>query len=378
MPSEIIIFDKCSQSGKRILYRSLNLIYMRFTFYPLILLIAVYIAGCSKNSTPKPTPPQTKPTADTALAAVWPTDADAYFVGTTSETNLSNIQVATIWKNGVATPLPNSESTLDSEADAIAVSGSDIYVIGKIHVGTSYTSGYWKNGVFSALASGGSNALAIVVNGSDVYIAGNVGNNAAYWKNGTLNLIARQDSNTFYQANSIAVNGNDVYLAGFSGNAITGGTKAIVWKNGVVAALPDNNSTNAVVNAVTVDGTDIYAVGYTSGGATLWKNGVITLLPVPSSVTSNSADAIVINGSDVYIAGYAGGRATTWKNGTATILPFDEHGSSGFVSLAMDHNDLYVASGFDNLANPIYWKNGVAYQFGKAVDVVHGIAIAPH
>lgn len=351
---------------------------MRLKIYPFLLLIGVSIvAGCSKNSAPKPITPQTQPTtADTALAAVWPTDADVYFVGTASGTNPNNNPIATIWKNGVAQILPNDLSALTSNANAVATNGTDIYVAGDINS----MAVYWKNGVFTNLGKGSvqSKALAAAVNANDFYLAGFVEEKAAYWKNGTLNLIARQDSNTVYQANAIAVNGSDIYLAGFSTNIFINGVKAVLWKNGVPTILPDNNSAYALVNAIAVNGTDVYAVGYTDKGATLWKNGMISILSTPASFTSNSANAIIINGSDVYIAGYVGGRATIWKNGTPTILPFDERGSSGYVGLAMDHNDIYAASGVDNAANFIYWKNNSAYQFTKTVNIIDGMVIVPH
>lgn len=347
-----------------------------FIYFFLIAIFAV--TACSKSSTPNPSSTQTKSTADTALSAVWPTDADIYFVGTASGASPNNFPVATIWKNGVAAQLPSPESGFDSEADALIVSGSDIYIIGKIHVGTGNVAGYWKNKVFTALKPGGSEALAIATGGHDIYIAGNVNEKAAYWKNGVVNIIARQDSNTVYQANAIAINGNDIYMAGISTNINNGQHKAVLWKNGVLAKLPDNNSANASAQAIAVNGTDVYAVGYTDKGATLWKNGVITILSVPSSVTSHSADAIIVNESNIYIGGYANGRATIWKNGIATILPFDESGSTGQIALVMDHNDVYVASGVDNAANFIYWKNGVAYQFTKIVSEVHGMTVVSH
>lgn len=58
--------------------------------------------------------------------------------------------VATIWKNGVASYLPATGPTKNSYATDIKLLGSDVFISG-IEVGTGAR--YWKNGVGNTLPS---------------------------------------------------------------------------------------------------------------------------------------------------------------------------------------------------------------------------------
>jgi hypothetical protein len=112
-----------------------------------------------------------------------PTRADVYVSGSIYTTNASGGSVphAAYWKNGAATQL----SDMPSLANAIVVSGNDVYVAGTENSGNQDAAKYWKNGTTNARAN------AIFVSGSDVYVAGTVvatvgsSSIARYWKNGT-------------------------------------------------------------------------------------------------------------------------------------------------------------------------------------------------
>jgi len=128
--------------------------------------------------------------------------------------------LAKVWKNGIATALPPNSGMGSSSAYAIAVSGSDVYVAGaEISIeydGTTianitYIPTVWKNGVATALPltddTSRATANAIAVSGSDVYVAGNevktwseyddtTDTTAVYvtsivtvWKNGTATVL---------------------------------------------------------------------------------------------------------------------------------------------------------------------------------------------
>jgi hypothetical protein len=80
---------------------------------------------------------------------------DVYIAGATTPP-ASNYQ-ATYWKNAVSTNLSNNTSDV-SNANGIAVVGSDIYVVGMVTSagGSSFSPVYWKNGVEYKLSGTGS------------------------------------------------------------------------------------------------------------------------------------------------------------------------------------------------------------------------------
>ncbi|MDB5152412.1 MAG: hypothetical protein JWR54_1163 [Mucilaginibacter sp.] len=115
---------------------------------------------------------------------------------------------ACYWKNGIQTKL--SDTTLTSEANAIFVQGTDVFITG---YSTSVPKGYsvvtyWKNGVQVKIDNGyTSNGLGIAANGNDIYIAGQslIPNGATYWKNGIpVQLPGYKGAHSKY-ASSIAI-----------------------------------------------------------------------------------------------------------------------------------------------------------------------------
>lgn len=91
--------------------------------------------------------------------------------------------MAMYWKNGDPIILPGG-----CRADAIAVSGNDVYVAGidRNQSGANIVV-YWKNGKAIPLTSGneaaGAGAKVIAIAGNDVYAAGYLDGAATYWKN---------------------------------------------------------------------------------------------------------------------------------------------------------------------------------------------------
>lgn len=204
-----------------------------------------------------------------------------------------------------------------------------MYVAGIMHANPyyNYEPVYWENTGSGMNVQTPTNddswANAITVSGSDIYLAGYVGQTAAYWKNGTLNSLA----DLFYItsiANGIQVSNSEVYVVGainLSGLQAYSGSTAVYWKNGVVTKL--TNDVGSVANAIVISGNDIYIAGaiYDNADdlprAAYWKNGALVKLNSKYSI----ANSITIHGNDVYVAGNVGEyNATYWKNGIAVTL----------------------------------------------------------
>ncbi|MBI2730287.1 MAG: hypothetical protein HYX40_05990 [Sphingobacteriales bacterium] len=192
----------------------------------------------------------------TALAV---SGTDVYVSGIGITGNIYNgpqNHIAKYWKNGNAMNL--TDGSHFAQAWSIAVSGNDAYVAGMEWNGRTYQDAngnpdqksvakYWKNGNPVILSDGTEEAWAnaITVSGADVYVAGTEWNGnpyqiqgsayiyrksiARYWKNGK--VVNLTDGTEDAEAKSIAVSGTDVYVAG------TVNGYATYWKNGVAVRL---------------------------------------------------------------------------------------------------------------------------------------------
>ena len=148
-----------------------------------------------------------------------------------------------------------------------------------------------------------SQANTIAISGSDVYVAGTVSNstgggNAVLWVNGAVTLLPIPSGLTGdYIADGIAVLGSNVYVAGTTIPDV-GTDTAIYWANNGAAttlSIPPNDSAgNYDTGGITVSGSDVYAVGFVgNSNAAYWVNGgQATLLPMPSGTYMSRASAI--------------------------------------------------------------------------------------
>lgn len=120
---------------------------------------------------------------ESSINAITVNNNDVYMVG-----NTDYFAKATYWKNGAPTIVTNGYST--AIPYGIAVDGSDVYMAG-VSVGITQgginklVSTVWKNGTPTRLTGenfGASDAEAIALHGTDVYVTGDNG----YWKNGVV------------------------------------------------------------------------------------------------------------------------------------------------------------------------------------------------
>ena len=199
---------------------------------------------------------------------------DAYMAG---YRQFGSISYAGYWKNNKPYFMEKN-----AQASGIFLSGSDVYLAGSNFDSFHSTARYWKNGVGVTLSDSPytSSALSIAVSGSDVHVVGygylsGQRQVAKYWKNGIeINLT---DGSNGALAQDVAVFGNDVYITGWE--TIKGANVARVWKNGVPIEYSDGSygSSIAVLNGdVFVSG-----AGYKNGSvaANYWRNGTYVSLP---------------------------------------------------------------------------------------------------
>ncbi len=187
------------------------------------------------------------------------------------------------WKNGV--PVMTTGTTNMAVSGGLLINGNDIYQSGtSVLPGlTASAATYWKNGAMVQVSNINSSGQAIAISGSDVYIAGitktdNITNHATYWKNG----VATQLSSTMSDAEAIVVENGDVYMAGSTQPSKL--TLATYWKNGISHTVTDN-TVESFGSSIAVIGNDVYMSGSQLqpnglGDRPLyWKNGVPVLLP---------------------------------------------------------------------------------------------------
>ncbi|ELR73316.1 hypothetical protein C900_04168 [Fulvivirga imtechensis AK7] len=265
-------------------------------------------------------------------------------------------QVATYWKNGVATLLPTAADSFRSYAKDLALDGGNVYVVGYASMDTHSAAVYWNNDEVIRLTDDDtySSAHAIAISGGDVYIVGHHNYKAVYWKNGMEVPL----SETLSGATDIAVVDGDIYISGYEYNEATSKTVALYWKNGTPVNLTDGTN-NADASAIFINGSDVYVAGqeYFPGSVTAkyWKNGMATDLVA----TNPRVSSMVVADNDVHIVGidYANtSSAAYWVNATPVAL------ANATDIMAKDivvlNGDVYIAgTRNDEPEVQIVWKN---------------------
>lgn len=289
------------------------------------------------------------------------------------------------------TPLSVPSGMTASAADAIVVTGGNVYVAGTASNSTSESALYWVNGTLTTLSppSGMTNptASAIAVSGGNVYIAGSASYSAGIvtavlWVNGTPTTLSPPGGMANCGATAIAVSGGDVYLVGTAWNSDIDDW-ATYWVNGAATLLPmpSGLTVDFYATGVAVSVGDVYVSGYTDFGmgqdaAFSWANsGGARTLPLPSGwmLEDYSASGITVSGSNVYVSG--GGvnnvgstAAAYWMNSAPTTLPLpatmpDSSAASYANGIAISGSDVYSVGFVDDSTLSVgktaaYWVNG--------------------
>ena len=208
------------------------------------------------------------------------------------------------------------------------IENGDIYVCGEeqfLMENTTnvyyYRPTVWKNGVKQHLTNNISGeryaANAIFVSGNDVYVAGQADEKAALWKNGIYQELVCEGTVkvSFYSqsnATSLFVSGNNVYVGG-EGRFPPSGTlnipdlRPILWRNGLSEVWYDNYGS---LKSIYISGNDLYAIS-TSENGQIWKNGILHQVIDGDPIL----ESLFVDGEDVYVAGRATNKTALWKNG---------------------------------------------------------------
>jgi hypothetical protein len=219
------------------------------------------------------------------------------------------------WTNGI-----------QSTPSSMAVVGTDVYM-----AGTTYTSGgsgnglpiVWKNGsiLWTGVSSPTNYAVqGMAVSGSDVYVVGVVDDGPTnpsapvYWKNGgaAIPLSMAGLSATQVTAQWIAVAGSNIYVVGKPVDFLNGFVDPLtplLWVNGAAPTFLTwpNADPNAQVEGIVAVGSDIWisAVSGTTNGSgqidfnlathpVAWKNGSTTTLAMNGETRGGIGNMLVI------------------------------------------------------------------------------------
>ncbi len=257
-----------------------------------------------------------------AANSVYVSGSDVYVAG---YENILGIDMAKIWKNG--SPIPLSDGLWAARANSICVVNNDVYVVGYSSLVTGSTAiqvaTVWKNGVATKLSNTASSATSVHFSGNDVYIAGfedpQSDNSIRIWKNG--NVLPINNIYKYSAVTSIYVSGNDIYTVGRQMKLVNNKNVGVaaLWKNNDVSYLGEDEGDN-LANGVNITNNNVYIAGqgYTGTKTTVngnytvnelgfiyakvWKNGVGTALT--DKKRHATANAVFVAGNDVYVTGW--------------------------------------------------------------------------
>jgi hypothetical protein len=310
----------------------------------------------------------------------------------------------TIFKNILAISIFSILSFSCSKDDASAPTTEEPYVYNaNVFVAGVYDNkaAVWKNGVRTMLSTSKSIANAVFVSGQDVYVAGNTnednnrgkGINAALyegkiWKN---NIEIYSYSGDYCYLNDVEVVGNDVYSVGIIKAAGETYSRPTLFKNSLMIALEPSVSSNSDVNGLKVINGFVFCAGYLNDGtkdvATLWKykmaDGSVTKTAIASGNNQSELTAICSDAANnIYVCGQewsganGGGKKPFFQknNDLKQILPITTE-SGSVMGIHINDNKVIVVgnqyneNGNDRYRKPCYWENGSQNLIFQNTDV---------
>ncbi len=301
---------------------------------------------------------------------------------------------------------------LNSYVNALAVSGTDMYVGGDFSAtfDSNLYSGYiakYSGGVWSALANqglhsfiDGNNVNALAVSGTDLYVGGyfqrtsdgsvtNL-NNIAKYIGGVWSALPHNGLSN--QVLALAVSGTDLYVGGDFTQTEDGGVTNLNYiarySGGVWSALA-NNGLNSHVNTLAVSGTNLYIGGnftQTADGSVMALHNIAKYSGgVWSALANYGLDgevyALAVSGTDLYVGGnfietddanMLLFRIAKYSGGAWSALP--NNGLNGDVkALAVSGMGLYAGGQFSKTLDGSVNLHNIA-----RLNVCTGISITTH
>ncbi len=301
--------------------------------------------------------------------------------GTPIFTNLENQNSASIYSNqetrGAWFALG---SGLNGTVDAIATSGSNVYVGGNFtNAGGDPSASYiarwdgsnWHSLGVGIVPDGNQPVKAITVSGSDVYVGGEFMNaganpdadNIARWDGSSWHSLGTEFEDAYIQA--IAVTGSDVYIGGTFYHAGDNPDLNYIARWDGSNWNPLGNGLDTSVFTIAVKDSDIYVGGYfeDAGGnpnadhIARWDGSSWNSLAAGLNSTVRS---IVVSGDDLYVGGQfdnAGGNPNAnaiarWDGSNWHALGTEvEYGQA--YSLVISGSDLYAGGSFGTPQHPL-------------------------
>jgi hypothetical protein len=283
-------------------------------------------------------------------------------------------------------------SGLNDVVNAIAVSGSDIYVGGKFlnagGIEAADRIARWDGYNWHALGNGlNMTVRSIVVSGSDIYVGGafsNAGGIAsadkiARWDGATWHALGTGINESADGVYSMAVSGSDLYVGGAFGDA--GGNidadYIARWDGSNWHALQSlyHELGATVVHAIAISGSDLYAGGnFTNASGVAdadyiarWDGISWHALGTGINTYPSSVRAIAADGSDIYVGGtfldagdnpdadkFARWDGTTWHVVGVSSPLYQVY------AIAVDGTDIYI--GGDSTGNGFKKWDGVNWS----------------
>ncbi|MBH8568435.1 T9SS type A sorting domain-containing protein [Microvirga sp. STS02] len=255
------------------------------------------------------------------------------------------------------------QSTSTNSALGVAVSGSNVYIIGQQGSATDLTFGsltlaLGSSGYVAKLVDAGSSGSWLWAKPVTAYCADIAAVGSAIYFTGYIYYSGRFDTNTL-TADTYYGYQEDLFVARLTDN---GATATYSW----VLSDGDRNN-NARGKALTVANGNVYVVGSTSGSqgfgqyysggvynAFIWKMGTSgysqwqTLWRMPGfgSPTLNELNDVAVTGADIFVSGIFGGSTTSMGSATATNggNTLNAPSYDGFVGKVIDRGTTFTGA----------------------------------